>query len=190
MLLSPSSTSRSRFTTWYSVRKILVKPRLGKRRCNGICPPSKPRIMREPERDRWPLWPRAEVLPMPLPMPRPTRFLFDVAPLGGRNVERLVGTLFFLCHSRLLIAFQPVYSVSLIFNRVIGSSGDRFQISRSPDLPIFNYSTTCTRWGILAIMPRIDGVSSRSTIWFKRVKPSPLTTSLCFTGVQILERTY
>src|ERR1700677_4304446 len=39
-------------------------------------------------------------------------------------------------------------------------------------------------------MPRIDGVSSRSTIWFKRVKPRPLTTSLCFTGVQICERKY
>ena len=39
-------------------------------------------------------------------------------------------------------------------------------------------------------MPRIDGVSSRSTIWFSRVKPRPLTTSLCFTGVQIFERKY
>src|SRR5438067_3689126 len=39
-------------------------------------------------------------------------------------------------------------------------------------------------------MPRIDGVSSRSTIWLRRVKPRPLTTSLCLTGVQILERKY
>src|SRR5206468_5229899 len=39
-------------------------------------------------------------------------------------------------------------------------------------------------------MPRMDGVSSRSTIWLRRVKPRPLMTSLCLTGVQILERKY
>src|SRR5271170_5969916 len=39
-------------------------------------------------------------------------------------------------------------------------------------------------------MPRMDGVSSRSTIWLRRVKPRPLTTSLCLTGVQIFERKY
>ena len=48
--------------------------------------------MREPERERWPLWPRVEVLPIPLPMPRPTRFLLDVAPLGGRKFDKFVGT--------------------------------------------------------------------------------------------------
>jgi len=48
--------------------------------------------MREPERERWPLWPRVEVLPMPLPIPRPTRLRFAVAPLGALNVDRLVGT--------------------------------------------------------------------------------------------------
>jgi hypothetical protein len=31
-------------------------------------------------------------LPIPLPMPRPTRFLFDVAPLGGRKFDKFVGT--------------------------------------------------------------------------------------------------
>src|SRR3954469_253740 len=39
-------------------------------------------------------------------------------------------------------------------------------------------------------MPRMEGVSSRSTIWFRRVKPRPLTTSLCLTGVAIFERKY
>src|SRR5260370_26754886 len=39
-------------------------------------------------------------------------------------------------------------------------------------------------------MPRMDGVSSRSTIWLRRVKPRPLTTSLCLSEVQILERKY
>src|SRR5260370_24042593 len=92
MVFCPSAARSPTFTTEYSVRKMLVKPRLGRRRCKGICPPSKPRIMREPERERWPLCPRVEVLPIPLPMPRPTRFLFAVAPLGGRNVDRFVGT--------------------------------------------------------------------------------------------------
>src|SRR6476646_5941988 len=70
---------------------MLVNPRLGRRRCSGICPPSKPRIMREPLRERWPLWPRVEVLPIPEPMPRPTRFLFSEALRGLRIVERFIG---------------------------------------------------------------------------------------------------
>ena len=37
-------------------------------------------------------------------------------------------------------------------------------------------------------MPRTDSLSTRSTIWFSRVKPSPLITSLCLTGVEIAER--
>src|SRR5215468_9828657 len=78
----------------YSVRKMLVKPRLGRRRCKGIWPPSKPRSRREPEREPWPLWPRVEVLPMPLPMPLPTRLRLAVAPLGGLNVDKFIGTLY------------------------------------------------------------------------------------------------
>src|SRR5271154_1202654 len=67
---------------------MLVKPRLGRRRCSGIWPPSKPRIRLEPEREPWPLWPRVEVLPMPEPIPRPTRFLFSFAFLGARRLLR------------------------------------------------------------------------------------------------------
>src|SRR5262245_59688819 len=92
MVFSPKPARRSRFTIWYSVRKMLVKPRLGKRRCSGIWPPSKPRRRREPERDPCPLWPRVEVLPIPLPIPRPTRLRLAVAPFGGRSLERFVGT--------------------------------------------------------------------------------------------------
>src|ERR1700761_4511644 len=55
---------------------------------------------------------------------------------------------------------------------------------------MLNYSTTRTRWETLATMPRMEGVSSRSTIWLRRVKPRPLMTSLCLTGVQIFERKY
>src|SRR5579863_6697453 len=51
---------------------MLLKPRFGKRRCNGIWPPSKP-LMATPVRAFWPLTPRPAVLPLPEPMPRPTR---------------------------------------------------------------------------------------------------------------------
>src|SRR4051795_886386 len=95
IVLSPRSASFSRFTMLYSSRKMLVNPRFGTRRCNGICPPSKPRIMREPLRERWPLCPRVEVLPMPEPIPRPTRFLFELAFFGARMFERFI------------ISFQP-----------------------------------------------------------------------------------
>src|SRR3954462_16016770 len=83
--------SRSRLITVYSVRKMLVNPRLGRRRWSGIWPPSKPRIMWEPERERWPLCPRVDVLPMPDPIPRPTRLRPVFAFLGARRLERLVG---------------------------------------------------------------------------------------------------
>src|SRR5260221_9689363 len=46
--------------------------------------------MREPLRERWPLWPRAEVLPMPEPIPRPTRLRFSDAFFGARTVERFM----------------------------------------------------------------------------------------------------
>src|ERR1700729_4439855 len=84
---------RLRLITEYSVRKILVKPRLGKRRCNGIWPPSNPRIMCDPERERFPLCPRAEVFPMPEPIPRPTRFLLLFACFGALKLERFFAIL-------------------------------------------------------------------------------------------------
>src|SRR6185437_4056039 len=67
---------RPRFTS-LSLRAniVFLKPRLGRRRCNGIWPPSKP-LMRTPERAVWPLPPRPEVFPLPEPMPRPTRMRF------------------------------------------------------------------------------------------------------------------
>src|SRR6476469_7463740 len=51
---------------------MLLKPRFGKRRWSGIWPPSKP-LMATPVRDFWPLTPRPAVLPLPEPIPRPTR---------------------------------------------------------------------------------------------------------------------
>src|ERR1700685_818430 len=118
---------RVRLMTVYSTRKMLVKPRLGRRRCSGIWPPSKPRIRLEPERDPWPLWPRVEVLPMPDPMPRPTRLRPVFAFLGARKLERFFAMIFLavapnrvgprrlaLCVKLLAASFQPLaFSLSL-----------------------------------------------------------------------------
>src|SRR5882672_9764624 len=62
---------------------VARKPLLGKRRCNGICPPSKPTLWKPPARDFWPLWPRPAVLPRPEPPPRPTRRRFFFEPAAG-----------------------------------------------------------------------------------------------------------
>src|SRR5579875_69932 len=102
-----SAAMRSRFTIVYSVRKILVKPRLGRRRCSGIWPPSKPRIRLEPERDPWPLWPRVEVLPMPEPMPRPTRLRGALAFFGARRFDRFLAIVLPRCNAGNLARRQP-----------------------------------------------------------------------------------
>src|SRR5208282_2185823 len=69
---------------------MLTKPRFGKRRCSGIWPPSNPRMLREPERERCPLCPRVDVLPIPEPIPRPTRLRFSFALAGLRIVDRFI----------------------------------------------------------------------------------------------------
>src|ERR1700741_5684010 len=98
IVVSPSSTSRSRLTMLYSLRKMLVKPRFGMRRCSGICPPSNPRIMRDPGRERCPLCPRVEVFPIPEPIPRPTRLRFSVAFFGARRFDKFMAR-FLLLHN-------------------------------------------------------------------------------------------
>src|SRR4029450_13196184 len=45
----------SRLTMVYSLRKTLLNPRFGKRRYKGICPPSKPGRIDDPDRDFCPL---------------------------------------------------------------------------------------------------------------------------------------
>src|ERR1700722_14943185 len=78
---------RSRLISANSTRKMLLKPRFGRRRWIGIWPPSKP-LMRTPERAVWPLPPRPAVLPLPEPMPRPTRMrLFARAGIVGDIAE-------------------------------------------------------------------------------------------------------
>ena len=45
-------SSWSRFTTLYSFRKMFLNPRLGRRLWRGICPPSNPGFMEEPDLDQ------------------------------------------------------------------------------------------------------------------------------------------
>src|SRR5437868_161457 len=90
MVASPSMANFSKLMMVYSVRNTLVNPRLGRRRCNGIWPPSKPRNIREPLRERWPLWPRVDVLPIPEPMPRPTRLRFSEAFFGALKFDKFI----------------------------------------------------------------------------------------------------
>src|SRR5919108_5044721 len=65
---------------------MFVKPRLGKRRCSGICPPSDHTLGLPPERAFNPLWPREAVFPCPDPGPRPTRLRALREPTGGCSV--------------------------------------------------------------------------------------------------------
>src|SRR4029453_5765596 len=64
--------------------KMLLKPRFGSRMWSGIWPPSKP-FTATPERLFWPFWPRPAVLPLPEPMPRPTRMRALRAPALSRS---------------------------------------------------------------------------------------------------------
>src|SRR3546814_6891068 len=56
---------------------------------SGIWPPSKP-LIETPERLFWPFWPRPAVLPLPEPMPRPTRIRPLRAPLLSRRSLSLI----------------------------------------------------------------------------------------------------
>src|SRR5438105_2048237 len=67
-------------------KTAFVKPRFGMRRCNGICPPSKPRFWLLPERDHMPSCPRPAVFPCPEPGPRPILFTLCVDPGFGLSV--------------------------------------------------------------------------------------------------------
>src|SRR5690606_5137441 len=76
----------SRLTMASSRRNgALLKPRLGSRRTSGVCPPSKAGPLAPPERAFCPLVPRPAVLPLPEPIPRPTRLESRRAPGAGRN---------------------------------------------------------------------------------------------------------
>ena len=151
----------------YSLRKMLVKPRFGMRRCSGIWPPSNPRIMREPLRERCPLWPRVEVLPMPEPMPRPTRLRFSVAFFGARIFDKFISKL-----SVSAAAFS--HELDALETDAAAHTASRL-LHQMRHLRHHAANRRRVR---------------RSITWFSRVKPSPLITSLCFTGAQIAERTH
>src|SRR5512135_1245864 len=81
------------------------------RRCNGICPPSKPRRREYPRRDFCPLLPAPEVLPSFEPMPRPTRTLRLREPFAGPRFERetvLCSAFFFLSAMTLFHHFHEM----------------------------------------------------------------------------------
>ena len=54
---------------------LLTKPLLGKVLARGVCPPSNPSGAPPPDREFCPPWPLPAVLPLPEPLPRPTRTL-------------------------------------------------------------------------------------------------------------------
>src|SRR5687768_12092058 len=89
-MVPASKTSRvPRFTSANSfLKRALVKPRLGTRRWRGICPPSNPSLWLKPLRLFCPFSPRPDVLPRPLPGPRPTRLRLRVLPLAGFRLFR------------------------------------------------------------------------------------------------------
>src|ERR1700733_10643805 len=106
----------------------------------------------EPEREPWPLWPRVEVLPMPEPIPRPTRFLFSFAFLGARRLERLRIAIYFLA-----ITPGRIAPDSLLVRPAL-LLGDVTCLAPSfSSWELDPYSTIRTRWGIFATMPRMDG---------------------------------
>mmetsp|Transcript_1607 Transcript_1607/g.3643 ORF Transcript_1607/g.3643 Transcript_1607/m.3643 type:complete len:239 (+) Transcript_1607:608-1324(+) len=80
------SCRRLRFSGVKIRRLGLLKPRLGRVRRSGVCPPSKPSRSLLPARDFWPLCPRPDVLPLPEPRPRPLRTLSHLAPLLSRRL--------------------------------------------------------------------------------------------------------
>ena len=65
---------------------MFLKPVLGRRRCKGVCPPSKPCGMLTLDRFFCPFIPRPDVLPLPEPQPRPTR-VRCVGREGGKESE-------------------------------------------------------------------------------------------------------
>src|SRR5262245_29016258 len=82
--VSPSTRARSARRTSAAFSMVTArKPRFGRRRWSGICPPSKPTLWKPPARDFWPLWPRPAVLPRPEPTPRATRLRFFLEPAAG-----------------------------------------------------------------------------------------------------------
>src|SRR5882762_4812111 len=110
---------RSRLISANSSRKMLLKPRFGRRRCSGIWPPSKP-LMRTPERAVWPLPPRPAVLPLPEPMPRPTRMRFLREPaLSAISLSFIVR--FLLSFHRPRVTASPL---SLELGQARASKGD------------------------------------------------------------------
>lgn len=74
----------------YSTLLIFLNPNFGIRLCKGICPPSKPLLYLNPERDLSPLFPRVAVPPVPLACPRARRFFDFIEPFAGFKFVRSI----------------------------------------------------------------------------------------------------
>src|SRR5688572_25572484 len=112
-------SSESMRTSATSARVSDVKPRFGRRRCSGICPPSKPTLWKPPERARWPLWPRPAVLPQPEATPRPTRWRDCLEPAAGLSEFS-----FMICS--LSSGLDPDQVVDLVDHAAHGGRVDQF----------------------------------------------------------------
>src|SRR3569623_792838 len=175
---------------------MLLKPRFGNRMCNGIWPPSKP-AMETPSRLFWPLTPRPPVLPLPAPMPRPTRILDLRAPALSRSSFSFMScTRFRFCRAypsptsgegRRPIRVVRERVGSKRFVRNDGDPNGPFRLS--PLLPACAgcplprwertgpYSATLTMCATFLIMPRTSGVSLRSTVRCILLSPRPISVA-------------
>src|SRR5690606_31652160 len=84
------------------------KPTFGKRRCSGICTPSKPTLWKPPARACWPLTPRPPVLPKPEPPPRPRRLCSRRLPGAGLKSLSRISSLLDLEQVSNLVDHAPV----------------------------------------------------------------------------------
>src|SRR5574342_542028 len=87
------AASAATWTSSSSRRARGMNPNLGRRRCSGIWPPSKPSKCMLPVRAFCPLPPRPAVLPSPEACPRPTRVRRRLAPRGALRWLNDIGTL-------------------------------------------------------------------------------------------------
>src|ERR1700712_1242054 len=90
---------------------MLLKPRFGIRMWSGIWPPSKP-LTETPDRALAPFWPRPAVLPLPEPIPRPTR----IRPLRAPSLSLI--SLSFIALAFAFVALIQMSVLALHFDHV------------------------------------------------------------------------
>src|SRR5690606_21111519 len=115
--------------------RALLNPRLGSRRCRGVCPPSKPGPLTPPERECCPLVPRPLVLPWPEPVPRPTRLALRRAPGAGRNSCSFISD---FLHFDQVADFEhhPAHRGSVLFHHRVVEATQPQRANRLPLIPL------------------------------------------------------